>query len=151
MTRPASVLVTAGLLLGAAAWAQMPFKSPQSVRLGLSVMSQVVANCGRLIAAGHYAEIPAQANELEAGIASLQRGLGDQPQPFESQLVPLIAQLRVASGALREAATHHRESMLPVVRDQLAETVQSIVALFPENLRPVAHGNPQPAGHANGG
>lgn len=151
LTRAASVVAMAGWLLGTCAWAQAPLKSPESVRVGLSVMSQVVANCGRLIAAGRYAEIPAQASELEAGIASLQRGLGEQPPSFTSRLVPLIAQLRVASGALREAATHHRESMLPVVRDQLAEAVQSIIALFPQSVRPAAHASEPPAVPANGG
>jgi hypothetical protein len=135
-TRAAATVLTAAALLGAAAWAQLGLRSPQSVRLGLSVISQVVANTGRLIAAGRYAELPAQANELDAGIASLQRGLGDQPSSFKTKLVPIIAQLRVASGAMREAATHHRESMLPVVHDQLAQAVSDLVALFPQNLRP---------------
>lgn len=137
-TRAAAILLTAATLLGANAWAQLGFRAPESVRLGLSVMSQVVANTGRLIAAGRYAELPAQANEIEAGIASLRRGLGDQPSSFQMKLVPLIAQLRVASGAMTEAATHHRESMLPIVHDQLAQAVSALIALFPQSLRPAA-------------
>lgn len=141
MRRPilaASIALAASLLLGPIARAQLAFPAPESIRLGLSVLAQVVASTGRMIAAGRYAQLPAQSNELEAGIESVLRGVGDPPPAFKTQLVPLIAQLRVASGALREAATHHRESMLPVVHDQLAEAVQSLISLFPENLRPPA-------------
>ncbi len=133
---PAALAVLTAVLLSASASAQTVFKAPDSVRLGLSVMSQVVASSGRLIAAGHYTELPAQANEIDAGIASLQRGLGEQPSSFIMKLTPLIAQLRVACGAMREAATHDRASMLPLVHDQLAEAVTSIIELFPENVRP---------------
>lgn len=147
LIRPASLFLIAAALLGTNAWAQLGFKAPQSVRLGLSVMSQVVANSGRLIAARRYGKLPGEARELEASIDSLQRGLGPQPPAFKKQLVPLIAQLRVASGALREAATHHRASMLPLVHDQLAQAVSKLIALFPEDVRP----RPAAAGHRTGG
>jgi hypothetical protein len=137
--RATALLLAVTLLLGASARAQLGFKAPESVRLGLSVLSQVVANTGRLIAAGRYEELPSQAREVEAGIDSLQRGLGDQPQAFETKLVPIIAELRVASGAMSEAATHDRTAMLPVVHDQLAQAVSALIELFPRNLRPAAH------------
>ncbi len=140
--RAASMLPAIGLLLGAAVCAQTAFRAPESIRVGLSVMSQVVENTGRLIAAERYDQLPAESREFEAGMTALQQGLGDQPSQLRTQIEPLLARARVAASAMSEAVAAHRDSMLPVTHDQLADAVRSIIALFPESLRP------QPAGEA---
>ncbi len=139
----ASLLAAAGLLLAAAVCAQSAFRAPESIRVGLSVMSQVVENTGRLIAAGRYDQLPAESNEFEAGMTALEQGLGDQPSPFKTRIDPLLARARVAASAMSEAVASRRDSMLPVAHDQLADAVRSIIALFPESLRPAAGAAPQ--------
>lgn len=134
--RAASILPALGLLLGAAVCAQTAFRAPESIKVGLSVMSQVVENTGRLIAAGRYDQLPAQSSEFEAGMTSLQQGLGDQPSQLRKTIEPMLARARVAASAMSEAVASHRDSMLPIAHDQLADAVQSIIALFPESLRP---------------
>jgi hypothetical protein len=143
--RAASMLPAIGLLLGAAVCAQTAFRAPESIRVGLSVMSQVVESTGRLIAAGRYDQLPAESSEFEAGLTALQQGLGDQPSPLRTKIEPLLARARVAASAMSEAVAAHRDSMLPVAHDQLADAVQSIIALFPESLRPAPAGE---AAHA---
>ncbi len=143
----AKAFLAAGALLATAVHAQMAFRAPESVRVGLSVMSQVVDTTGRLIAAKRYEQLPAESNEFQAGVTSLEQGLGDQPTQFKLQIEPLLARARVAASAMSEAVTSHRESMLPVAHDQLADAVQSLIALFPPSLRPQADaGKPSGAG-----
>ncbi len=141
--RIASALPALALLLAASVCAQTPLRAPQSIRIGLSVMSQVVENSGRLIAAGRYGELPAQSSEFEAGLTALEQGLGDQPSPLKASLEPLLARARVAASAMSEAVASQRDSMLPVAHDQLADAVRSIIALFPDSLRPTTGPAPQ--------
>ncbi len=146
MRRPACVAIlftASGLLLAAGVWAQAVFRAPESVRLGLSVMSQVVENTGRLIAAGRYDQLPAESNEFEAGVTALEQGLGNPPTPFKTRIEPLLARARVAASAMSEAVASHRNSMLPVAHDQLADAVQSLIAMFPASLQPPAAPAPQ--------
>ncbi len=146
MRRPvcvATLLAAISLLLAAAVGAQTAFRTPASIRVGLSVMSQVVENTGQLIASGRYDQLPAESNEFEAGVTALEQGLGDQPSPFKTRIEPLLAKARVAASAMSEAVASHRNSMLPVAHDQLADAVQSLIALFPQSLRPPAAAAPQ--------
>lgn len=134
--RAASALPALGMLLAAVVCAQTALRAPESIRVGLGVMNQVVDNSARLIAAGRYDQLPAQTNEFEAAVTSLEQGLGDQPSPLKTRIELLLARARVAASAMSEAVASHRESMLPVAHDQLADAVRSIIALFPESLRP---------------
>lgn len=140
--RAARILPVLGLICWTAAWAQLSLKSPDSVKVGLSVLTQVVASTGQSIATRRYDRLPAEANELEAGLDELQKGLGDPHSELSLRVGLLTAKARVAAGALSEAYRADRASMLPLAHRQLAEAVRSIIALFPERLRPVAPSHP---------
>lgn len=136
-----NLTVCAGLLalaLGAAqpAGAQSTMRSPESVKSALGILSRVVVESGKLIAAHRYDQLPRESNEFEAGLTALQQGLGNGPSPLNSKLEPLVGKARVASSAMSEAVEAHRDSMLPLAHRQLADAVSEIIASFPPDLRP---------------
>jgi hypothetical protein len=131
-------LLLAAVVLGPAARAQSTFRAPESVKIGLGILHQVVVDSGRLITAGSYDQLPQQSDRFEAGMAALQQGLGEGASPFRKQIEPLIARARVASSAMSEAAKARRTSMLPVAHKQLADAVSALIALFPPDMRPAA-------------
>ncbi|HUN25569.1 MAG TPA: hypothetical protein VMU67_04615 [Steroidobacteraceae bacterium] len=123
-----------------AAQAQIIVTSPEMVKSGLSALDQVAAESGELIAAGNYDELARESERLDAGLASLESGIAAPPaQPSQSRamLDLLIAKSRVAASAMGEAARTHNTSMVRVTTSQLVAAVKAIVALFPQELRPV--------------
>lgn len=139
--RAATVSALAGLLLGLAALglearAQSSLRAPESVKIGLGILEEVVIDSGRLIAAEDYDALPRQADRFEAGMAALEQGLGEGASPLRKQIEPLIARARVASSAMSEAARARRTSMLPIAHQQLADAVDALIPLFPPDLRP---------------
>jgi hypothetical protein len=135
--RAALVVAVAGsALLGVSVAAQGTLTAPQSIRIGLGIMNQVVTDTARLIAEQSFDQLPRESDRFEAGVEALQQGLGDAPSPLRKQIEPLVARARVAASAMIEAARSHRTAMLPVAHEQLASAVSSLVALFPSELRP---------------
>lgn len=136
----AAALGIVTLMLGAAgaARAQSTMRSPESVQTALGILSQVVADSGKLIAARRYDQLPRESNEFEAAVTVLEQGLGNQSSTLKSKLEPLVGKARVASSAMREAVEAHRDSMLPLAHRQLAQAVSEIIASFPASLRPAA-------------
>ncbi|HTX23386.1 MAG TPA: hypothetical protein VMD03_01910 [Steroidobacteraceae bacterium] len=124
------------VLLGAPVEAQGTFKAPESIKIGLATMNQVVTDTARLIAAHSFDQLPRESDRFEAGVEALQQGVGDAPSPLRKQIEPLIGRARIAASAMAEAARSHRTAMLPIAHDQLASAVSSLVALFPPELRP---------------
>ncbi len=144
MMRTATFLTGTVLLLGLTmlgpARAESTFRAPESIRVALRTLNEVVIESGRLIAAGHYDALALQTQRFEAGVTALQQGLGEGASPLQKQLEPLLARARVASNAMSEAAGAQRISMLPVAHRQLAQAVTAIIALFPPDLRPADAG-----------
>lgn len=139
--RFAALVLTAGIIAfmlgaGPAARAQSTMSSTESVRSALEVLSRVVAESGKLIAAHRYDQLPGESNQVEAGLAALDRGLGKGPSPLRSKLEPFVGKARIASSAMSEAVEAHRDSMLPLAHRQLADAVREIIASFPPQLRP---------------
>jgi hypothetical protein len=132
----AGALLVLTALGGPLARADSSLGAPESVKMGLGILNDVVVNSGRLIAAGSYDELPKQADRFEAGMAALQQGLGEGASPFRKQIEPLLARARVASSAMSEAARSHRTEMLPIAHRQLADAVRALIALFPPELQP---------------
>ncbi|MGH8261246.1 MAG: hypothetical protein ACREUG_16315, partial [Steroidobacteraceae bacterium] len=135
-----AALSAGALLAGPAAQAQGTLSSPASIRAALGIMSRVVAESGRLIAARRYDQLPRESNEFEAGLIDLEQGLGNQPA-LREKLEPLVGKARIASSAMSEAVGAHRDSMIPLTHEQLADAVSEIIASFPASLRPT--GNPR--------
>jgi hypothetical protein len=104
------------------------------------MLSQVVADSGKLIADHHYDQLPRESSEFEAALTSLEQGLGNHPSPLRTQLEPLVGKARIASSAMREAVEAHRDSMLPLAHRQLADAVSQIIESFPPAMRPGAGG-----------
>ena len=141
----ANSTLAAGLLalaLGAVqpSSAQSTLRSPESVKSALGILSRVVSESGKLIAAHRYDQLPRESTEFEAGLTALRQGLGNGPSPLNSKLEPLVGKARVASSAMSEAVEAHRDSMLPLAHRQLAAAVSEIIASFPPDLRPAAAG-----------
>jgi len=113
----------------------------ESVQSALGILSQVVSDSGKLIAAHRYDQLPREANEFEAGLTALEQQLGNRPSILRAQLEPLVGKARVASSAMREAVEAHRDSMVPLAHRQLADAVSEIIATFPPALRPATEGN----------
>ncbi|HTW37863.1 MAG TPA: hypothetical protein VMD49_04775 [Steroidobacteraceae bacterium] len=139
--RAATVLALAGSLLalavlGLEARAQSSLRAPESVRIGLGILDEVVTDSGRLITAADYDALPRQTERFEAGVTALEQGLGEDSSPLRKQIEPLLARARVAASAMREAASARRISMLPIAHQQLADAVHALIALFPPDLRP---------------
>lgn len=110
--------------------------APGSVKDALGLMSRVVSDSGQLIASHHYDELPRESRDLEAGLATLERGLQQQPTGLRSKLQSLVGKARIASSAMTEAVEAHRDSMLPLAHRQLADAVSAIIATVPPDLRP---------------
>jgi hypothetical protein len=135
-TRTSYWLGAGVLLLAAAALAQTTFKSPDSVKTGLRIISQVVRHTGRLIDAKNYDQVPHETGEFDEGMQTLQEGVGTQATEFKAKLDPLLAKARVASNAMSAAAMAHNDPQLRSAHDQFATAVGSVVELFPADLRP---------------
>jgi hypothetical protein len=131
-------LLLAQSLCGPTARAQASFPAPESIRMGLAILNQVVTDSGRAIAAGSYDQLPRQSDQFDRGVAAVEQGLGDGHSQFRRDVERVLARARVASGAMSDAATAHRTAMLPAAHQQLADAVRALNALFPPELRPEA-------------
>jgi hypothetical protein len=128
-------LLLALSLCAPAARAQSSAPGPESIRTGLAILDQVVADSGRLIAAGSYDQLPRQSDQFESGATVLEQGLGDTPAQFRRDVERVLARARVASGAMSDAAAAHRTALLPAAHQQLADAVRALDVLFAPELR----------------
>ena len=146
-----ALIAAAGLLFGAAATAQTALKSPQSVKMALRILNQVVGHTGRLIDAKNYDIVPREQQELDSGAALLREAIAGEPAPFKAKVEPLIDQAVRAGGEMGAAAKAHDDAKLATTHDGLAAAVKSVIEQFPEDLRPKPGGMMGPGGMGPGG
>jgi len=134
VARLASAVFAAAALHAASA--QVVVREPAMVKTGLTELDQIVSQSALLISSGSYDQLQREPDRLEAGLAALRSGLGDQSTGSRALLDLLTARARVAASGMGEAARTHNVSMLRITESQLAQAVEAITALCPQELRP---------------
>jgi hypothetical protein len=117
-----------------------PLTPAESVRIGLTMMSDVVVHSDGLIAAHAYEQFPQQQAQFEQGLSTLQRGMTLAPPEHMQLLERLLAKARVAASGMTEAARTHNDSLLKITHDQLAAAVSGTIRIFPSYLQPAPGG-----------
>jgi hypothetical protein len=139
----AIALVSVTATLGAnAGFAQAAPQDSASVRAALGVLNRVVGHTQRLITAKNFARLPHEDGELQEGAEALESAIAHEPAELRQKEEPLIKQAVERSHALAAASGEGNPAALDAAHAALADAVRTLIAAFPESVRPPADAQP---------
>lgn len=136
MNRALLGIVCAGMTLAAAGGAlAADLKSPDSVKAGLRQLVSEYGDMGRKVAKERYDRLPHDNEEFHEESQSLRAAIANEPADFRTKVEAALTDALTASAHLAEVSASHDPKQVHSALDNLALTLRSLNALFPESVR----------------
>ena len=110
-------------------------KSPDSIRAAWRKLVAEYADMGRKVVAERYDRLPHDDQEFQEESAALRVAIANEPADFRTSVESGIARALTASTHLAEVSATHDQKQVQSALDDLANSLQSLNALFPPSVR----------------
>ena len=136
MNRALPGIVCAGMAMAAAGGAlAADLTSPDSVKTGLRQLVSEYGDMGRKVAKERYDRLPHDNQEFHEESQSLRAAIASEPADFRTKVEAALADALTASARLAEVSATHDPKQVQSALDNLATSLRSLNALFPESVR----------------
>ena len=125
-------MVCAGVAVAAVA---ADLKSPDSVKSGLRQLAGEYRDMSRKVTAERYDRIPHDNQEFHEESESLRAAIANEPADFKTKVESALADALTASAHLADVSATHDPKQVHSALDNLATSLQSLNALFPQSVR----------------
>jgi hypothetical protein len=129
--------LAAGLLVlcfGVLAQAATP-QSPDAVKTGLRILASVYGDMDRKLAAEQYDRLPHENQEFQEGSGALRDAIAHEPPALKEKIESALKLTLAAAQRVADASKSHEKAQVKAALDELASSMRTLNALFPEGLR----------------
>jgi hypothetical protein len=150
--RAAAVAAFVFALAAPSAQAQA-LKSPEQVKTALQLVMSVTNDFDRQIQRKTFNRLPHENQEFGEAAGALRKAVADEPAPFKQKVEDALKDASAAAQSVADKSASNDEAALRAGHQEMVKKVDTLIALFPEPLRPDPHfmmGRP-PSAPAPGG
>jgi hypothetical protein len=124
------------LTMGAAAAALAgDLKSPDTVKTGLYKLAAEYDDMDRKLAAERYDRLPHENQEFQEESQLLRTAVANEPAEFKGRVESALQSALTAATHVADVSATHDKGQVTAALENLSTLLQSLNALFPENLR----------------